>query len=312
MELNRDLLYLFFKGNATFDEEIKIRKWLEESDDHYREFLQERKLFDAILLQGDVNNINRKKNVFRISWRSLALKVAGVAAIALLAMTITTVYWKESMKDEPMNTIVVPQGQRVNLTLADGTNVWLNAKTKMEYPQSFRAFDKRIVKVDGEAYFEVTKNPKIPFIVKTSRGEIEVMGTKFYVSDYSGTEEFETSLIEGKVMVRTPNRQLFLFPKDKAVLKNGNLIREKIDDMDIYRWCEGLYCFKEQTFDEVLKQFEVYYDIHFVRENEHIPNPKISGKFRLVDGVDYALKVLQREIQFTYRRDSEMNIIYLK
>lgn len=312
MELNRELLYRFFYRTTTFEEEVKIRKWLEESDEHYRELLRERKLFDAILLQGNINNVNRKKIVFRIPWRQLALKVIGVAAVVLLAVSVNTAYWKATMRGGAMNTIVVPQGQRVNLTLADGTNVWLNAKTKMEYPQSFCGFDDRVVKVDGEAYFEVSENKEKPFIVRTSKADVEVLGTKFYVSAYISTDVFETSLIEGRVKVRTGHEEMILYPNNKVVLQNNHLTCKAIDDMDTYRWREGLYCFKEQTFDEVLKQFEVYYDIRFIRENSQLPNPKISGKFRLVDGVDYALRVLQKEVQFTYHRDNEMDIIYLK
>lgn len=312
MELDRELLYRFFYRDTTFEEEVRIRKWLEESEEHFHEYLRERKLFDAVLLQGNIKNINRKNILFRIPWRTLALKVAGIAAVALLAVTVTTAYWKTSMREEAMNTIVVPQGQRVNLRLADGTNVWLNAKTKMEYPQSFRVFDERLVKVDGEAYFEVSKNKEKPFIVRTAKADVEVLGTKFYVRAYTSTNAFETSLIEGRVKVRTDHEEMVLYPNNKAVLVNNRLTRKAIDDMDPYRWCEGLYCFKERTFDEVLKQFEVYYDIRFVRENKQLPNPRISGKFRLVDGVDYALRVLQKEVQFTYRRDNEMNIIYLK
>ena len=211
-----------------------------------------------------------------------------------------------------MNTVIVPQGQRVSLTLADGTKVWLNAKTKMEYPQSFKAFDERIVKVDGEAYFEVSKNKNRPFIVKTSKADIEVLGTKFYVSAYATTDIFETSLIEGRVKVHTAYEDMTLYPRDKAVLQNGILTRKHIDDMDIYRWRDGLYCFKNLSFEDVLKQFEIYYDVRFVKENPQMANPKLNGKFRLIDGVDYALRVLQREVGFSFRRDEETSVIYLK
>ena len=168
------------------------------------------------------------------------------------------------------------------------------------------------VKVDGEAYFEVSKNKEKPFIVKTTKGDVEVLGTKFYISAYATTDVFETSLIEGKVKVHTAYEDMTLYPKDKAVLENGLLTRKQIDDMDTYRWRDGLYCFKNLSFDDVLKQFEIYYDIRFVKENPQIANPKLNGKFRLIDGVDYALRVLQREVGFSFRRDDEANVIYLK
>lgn len=311
MNLNRELLYRFFNKETTFEEEKKIRLWIEESDENRQEFFRERKLFDAILLHGDLA-YKKVRPRFYIPWRRIAAALSGVAAIVLLTIYVTTYFLQQSFRDETMNTVIVPQGQRVSLTLADGTKVWLNAKTKMEYPQSFKAFDERIVKVDGEAYFEVSKNKNRPFIVKTSKGDVEVLGTKFYVSAYATTDIFETSLIEGRVKVYTAYEDMTLYPKDKAVLQNGILTRKHIDDMDIYRWRDGLYCFKNLSFEDVLKQFEIYYDVRFVKENLQMANPKLNGKFRLMDGVDYALRVLQREVGFSFRRDEETSVIYLK
>lgn len=311
MNLNRELLYRFFNKETTLEEEKKIRLWIEESDENRQEFFRERKLFDAILLHGDLA-YKKVRTRFYIPWRRIAAALSGVAAIVLLTIYVITYFLQQSFRDETMNTVIVPQGQRVSLTLADGTKVWLNAKTKMEYPQSFKAFDERIVKVDGEAYFEVSKNKNRPFIVKTSKGDVEVLGTKFYVSAYATTDIFETSLIEGRVKVHTAYEDMTLYPRDKAVLQNGILTRKHIDDMDIYRWRDGLYCFKNLSFEDVLKQFEIYYDVRFVKENPQMANPKLNGKFRLIDGVDYALRVLQREVGFSFRRDEETSVIYLK
>lgn len=311
MNLNRELLYRFFNKETTLEEEKKIRLWIEESDENRQEFFRERKLFDAILLHGDLA-YKKVRTRFYIPWRRIVAAFSGVAAIVLLTIYVTTYFLQQSFRDETMNTVIVPQGQRVSLTLADGTKVWLNAKTKMEYPQSFKAFDERIVKVDGEAYFEVSKNKNRPFIVKTSKGDIEVLGTKFYVSAYATTDIFETSLIEGRVKVHTAYEDMTLYPRDKAVLQNGILTRKHIDDMDIYRWRDGLYCFKNLSFEDVLKQFEIYYDVRFVKENPQMANPKLNGKFRLIDGVDYALRVLQREVGFSFRWDEETSVIYLK
>lgn len=279
MNLDRELLFRFFNKETTLEEEKKIRLWIDECDEHRREFFRERQLFDAILLHGDPS-YEKSRPRFYIPWHKVVATLSGIAAIVILTIITTTYFLQQSFRDEVMNTVTVPQGQRVHLTLSDGTKVWLNAKTKMEYPQSFKVSDQRIVKVDGEAYFEVSKNKEKPFIVKTTKGDVEVLGTKFYISAYATTDVFETSLIEGKVKVHTAYEDMTLYPKD--------------------------------NFDDVLKQFEIYYDIRFVKENPQIANPKLNGKFRLIDGVDYALRVLQREVGFSFRRDDEANVIYLK
>lgn len=311
MNLDRELLFRFFNEATTLEEEQRIRLWIDESDEHRREFFRERKFFDALLLYGNLPG-SKKSPRFHIPWRKVMVALSGIAAVVLLTVMTTVYVLQQSFRDETMNTVVVPQGQRVQLTLADGTKVWLNAKTQMEYPQSFKASRQRTVKVDGEAYFEVSKNEKKPFIVQTDKGNVEVLGTKFYISAYASTDVFETSLIEGKVNIRTADETLMLHPQDKAVLQNGRLVRKQIEDMDVYRWREGLYCFKNLPFENVLKQLELYYDVRFVKENPQIGNLELSGKFRLVDGVDYALRVLQKKVGFSFRRDDDTNVIYLK
>ena len=217
-----------------------------------------------------------------------------------------------SARPKPVyNKVEIPRGGEYALVLSDGTKVHLNSMSSLRFPVAFTT-GKREVELQGEAYFEVSKNKEKPFIVKTTKGDVEVLGTKFYISAYATTDVFETSLIEGKVKVHTAYEDMTLYPKDKAVLENGLLTRKQIDDMDTYRWRDGLYCFKNLSFDDVLKQFEIYYDIRFVKENPQIANPKLNGKFRLIDGVDYALRVLQREVGFSFRRDDEANVIYLK
>lgn len=311
MNLDRELLFRFFNEATTLEEEQRIRLWIDESDEHRREFFRERKFFDALLFYGNLSG-SKKSPRFHIPWRKVMVALSGIAAVVLLTVMTTVYVLQQSFRDETMNTVVVPQGQRVQLTLADGTKVWLNAKTQMEYPQSFKASRQRTVKVDGEAYFEVSKNEKKPFIVQTDKGNVEVLGTKFYISAYASTDVFETSLIEGKVNIRTADETLMLHPQDKAVLQNGRLVRKQIEDMDVYRWREGLYCFKNLPFENVLKQLELYYDVRFVKENPQIGNLELSGKFRLVDGVDYALRVLQKKVGFSFRRDDDTNVIYLK
>ena len=120
---------------------------------------------------------------------------------------------------EAMNTITVPAGQRANLTLADGTNVWLNARSEMRYPAVFTG-NKREITLDGEAYFEVTHNEDKPFVVQTNKCNVEVLGTKFNVEAYSDSEDFCTSLMEGSVRVsdkRNPSETLVLAPNQQVL-----------------------------------------------------------------------------------------------
>ena len=144
--------------------------------------------------------------------------------------------------------ISVPTGQRVNIQLSDGTNVWLNSGSKMEYPAAFtKRKGKREVTLNGEGYFEVAKDAKRPFVVQTGKYDIEVLGTKFNVDAYNKASSFSTALMEGSIQISDkaePTKKIILHPLQKADYINGQLVVEKIQNYDIYRWKEGLLCFE--------------------------------------------------------------------
>lgn len=311
MEITTELLFRFFDQNATSEEEAKIKIWLEESEEHCREFFQARKLFDGLLLRGEKGEEREMTFHYSRPYRRIAIAISTIAASVLLAVVFTFTYIKSVAKQERATVVVVPKGQRVDMFLSDGTEVWLNSKTRMEYPSSFKAYDERRIKIDGEAYFKVAKDKKHPFIVETNKGEVEALGTHFYVKAYSHEKSFETFLLEGKVHVRTSKDSVYLYPNEEAILENGVLILQRIENYDLFRWIEGLYCFKDQPLREIFKRLEIYYDVHIIIKQKHLPNPLITGKFRSIDGIDYALKVLMREVKFSYHRDEETNNIYI-
>lgn len=314
--MDKDILYRFFEGQASVDEMKSVRQWAEASDENRKLFRRERKLFNAMILAGhsrrsDTHAIRNKK---RNSFIREFLKIASVIVITA-GITAT---WFSIGKDtedvnKEMQTITVPAGQRVNLDLPDGSNVWLNAGTRMQYPTAFLK-GKREVILDGEAYFEVARNEKSPFVVHTHVMDVEVLGTKFNVEAYSRRNVFEASLMEGKVRVKSPVNEkvtVTLSPHYKTTLAGGKLVVSRIDDYNVYRWKEGLYCFKNKPFAEIMKDLERYYDLTIRMDKEEIAKVALTGKFRISDGLDYALRVLQNDVAFTYRRDKDNDIIYI-
>lgn len=312
--MDRNLLYRFYEGTASFKERMSVKEWAEASEENAATLRRERKLFDAMILagqleQGEVPLLKRR-------WRSRVvrelLKMASVVAVTagILLWALTG-----SERHAPaLATIIVPAGQRVNLELPDGSNVWLNAGTRLQYPASFQK-GKREVTLDGEAYFEVEHREECPFIVHTHVMDVEVLGTTFNVEASSARNTFETSLIEGKVKVQSPcdeRLSVILLPAQKTTLSDGRLVVGSIDDYNVYRWKEGLYCFRDKPFAEIMKDMERYYDLKIDMDAPGIADVVLTGKFRISDGLDYALRVLQSQVSFTYRRDKDDNIIYIK
>lgn len=305
--MDKELIYRFFEGKTSYQEEKQIKQWIESSDDHYALFLQERKMYDALLLTDTTASLKRKKNII------LPYYVAGIAAAILLALIIGGVYlYTLTDKNEQYNTIFVPAGQRINLILSDNTNLWLNANTTFRYPTKFSK-ETRTVYLDGEAYFEVSKNERKPYVVKTDEGDIHVTGTSFNVEAYAKYNTFETSLFEGGVDIYNEGIKLTsLKPNEKATVQNNNLVISEIINTDKYLWRQGLIAFNDTKLDEILLSLEKYFDVNIYINSKNLPQHTYTGKFRQSDGIDYALRVLQKSIHFNYVRDDNTGKIYIK
>lgn len=311
--MNKELLYNFFQGKTSIQEEIQIRKWMEASPDNFKLFMEERKLFDAMILLVDedkVRSYQKKKLFLGNNWVKEIMKVAAIIAVTLLG---TYIYNEFNPEEEllAMQKITVPAGQRINLELSDGTVVWLNSRSTIQYPASFSG-KKRTIHLNGEAYFEVAHNAQKPFIVETTKGNVEVLGTKFNLEAYADNNTFVTSLMEGSVKVTSGVKELLIKPDEMAVLEQGRLKAKPIEDYNVYRWKEGLICFKDETFFNIMSKFETCYGVTIKIENKKVINSRYTGKFRQSDGISYALRVLQKDVKFTFERNEDNQIIYIK
>lgn len=301
--MNKDLLYKFFEGKTSLEEEKKIREWMEKSESNFNVFMRFRKEYDIQILRGLNSNTGKKKIIAHLLWTS------GVAAV-IIALIIGGVYlFNLEDKTEHYNTIIVPAGQRINLILSDNTNLWLNANSEFKYPTDF-SNENRTVYLDGEAYFEVSKDENKPFIVKTSKGDVRVTGTSFNVEAYSRFDSFKTSLFKGGVDIYKEEEKLVsLKPNQIGLLENNKLLITDISDKDQYLWREGLIAFNNKKLEEILHELEKYFDVVILINSSNLPQHTYTGKFRQSDGVDHALRVLQRSINFTFSRNEETRII---
>lgn len=304
--MKRELLYRFFEGKTSIDEEKVIRQWLDQSEVNRKTFIEERKTYDALLFTSREVVSKQKKLSASTPWM-----ISTVAAVALLLIVSGLYLFNNNHYQEQYNTILVPPGQRINLILADNSNVWLNANTTLRYPSQFSGKN-RTVYLDGEGYFEVSKNKKRPFIVKTNLGDVQVTGTSFNVEAYSKYNSFETTLFTGSVDIyKNEVKLVTLKPNEKSTLENEQLLVSNITDTDKYLWRKGLIAFNNKKLEEILLSLEKYFDMDIQIDTKNLPQKTYTGKFRQSDGVDYALRVLQKSIHFTYERDEDSGRIYI-
>lgn len=310
--MKKDTLYKYFSRQLSAEERKAVQEWVDESEEHLAEFMSERAMFDASLLlispedvESSSKNIGRVKRMF-----VQVLKVAAVVAVTLcLSHIYNTVTFERNI---PMCELKVPAGQQMNITLADGTNVWLNSLTTLRYPALF-AGDERRVMIDGEGYFDVEKDAEKPFCVETSKGTIEVLGTVFNVDAYSKCDNFSTALISGRVKIMADNQEYYLNP-DQMACRNadGSMSITEIVNYDHFRWKEGIISLQNESFMQIMRKFEKFYGIKIVVDKQGMEQFAYTGKFYQADGVRYALKLLQHDINFDFESDYENNIIHIK
>lgn len=312
--MDKNKLYRFFSRNSTLEEEEEILDWVEGSNANQQEFLKERNMYNMTLLHAEdyATNLKRQKTVFP-RWAREGLKIA--AMIALLFAMHSYYSAKEEKMSLAMNTVKVPSGQRVDLVLPDGTKVCVNACSELTYPAVFAEGQRRI-KLKGEAFFEVAHNKKKPFIVETELCDVEALGTVFNVTAYPNSGETSTALLSGRVRITdryNPANRVFLNPNQESIFTGTDFKISHIEDPDRLRWREGLLCFRNMTVAKLIKDFEKYYDVHFVVNKPDILSHVLSGKLRINEGIDHALRVLQKNISFEYRRNDESdNVIYIR
>lgn len=226
---------------------------------------------------------------------------------------------KASQSDElKMNEVVVPFGKKSQLTLEDGTKVWLNAGSRMAFPTKFKG-NKREVFLDGEGYFEVAHNEKLPFYVNTNDIAIKVLGTRFDVSAYQSDKLIETVLIEGSVAISERsalsfmNKSSILKPNQKASYNRNErsvFINEEPNVEYAIAWTEGWFKFQRQSIDDVLNKLERYYNVKFVLSPGFPKEDLITGKLDLKDSIDQVMRALDIIVILQYR--IEGNQIYIE
>ena len=211
--------------------------------------------------------------------------------------------------ESKMNEVVIPFGKKSQLILGDGTKVWLNAGSRMAFPTKFTG-KKREVFLDGEAYFEVAHNQKIPFLVNTNELSVKVLGTRFNISAYETDRLTETVLLEGRVSVSERSvlgllrSEKILSPNQKASYDHKDRSITVINEPDVefsIAWTEGWFKFSQQSLEGVINKLQRYYNVQFVCDAEFSKSDLITGKLDLKESVDQVMTVLADVASIQYR-----------
>lgn len=178
---------------------------------------------------------------------------------------------------EIINRLEIPRGGEFKLTLSDGTEVWLNSETELQYPTTFTTKE-RIVKLKGEAYFKVTKNTHSPFIVMVDNVQVKVYGTQFNITTQN-KGKIETVLVNGSIGITYQGQETILTPSQKAEFSEGigKIAVENVNVLPYIAWKEGNFMFHNESLESIMEKLSRWYDIQVFYTNENIKNVRLSG-----------------------------------
>jgi transmembrane sensor len=212
-----------------------------------------------------------------------------------------------------MAQVMIPFGKRSNIVLSDGTKVWLNAGSRLIFPQKFSGKNRKVF-LKGEAFFDVFKNKEIPFIVNTDNINVTVCGTQFNVRNNDPDQEIEVVLVEGAVNLKENGplnllaKEIMLIPNQKAIYNKADKktsVESNVDVAYYVSWKEGLLEFNRESIVNVFKKLSRFYNVSFVTENSVELNRKISGKLDLKESLEEVMKVISDAAPVTFRFDKD-------
>ena len=250
---------------------------------------------DIIIMVSDSNEIRIDKDTAVVSY-------TGNGDITINNQSVISK--SELSEKESYNQIIVPGGKRTMLTLSDSTRVWINAGSRVVFPNKFGAKERRIF-VDGEAYLQVAKNAQKPFVVETpAKFDIEVLGTSFNVCTYAELEQSSVVLAEGKITLKgEKNQHKTLKPNELIQIDKEGTLGDivSVDASEYSSWTKGLLVVNSQPLSEVLKRLQIYFGVSM--EIDPGLNKRISGELELKEKLEDILNGLQNIVSYNYAVD---------
>lgn len=193
-----------------------------------------------------------------------------------------------------INTLATPKGGQWELKLPDGTNVWLNSASALHFPNTFNNQQKRIVTLEGEAYFEVAKDAAHPFIVITANQQVEVLGTHFNINSYSDEPFVKTTLLEGsvKVSIKGNKHPDILKPGQQSITAGDQLQVKSADIDEVMAWKNGYFQFDNEPVNSIMRNVARWYDIE-VRYSSDVSSQKLTGRVSRSNPISQVIQALQ-------------------
>jgi len=314
------LLPGYLSGDVSDNDRVIIDNWRSESPENEALYSQSFKAWEALTLLNEMEQFNsfealRKVNAKISQPQSAKLWTIfqRVAAILILPLLVYSGYLTIQNQDRShpqeqvmMQTISSRQGMVTQFALSDGTKVWLNSGSELQFPNLFNN-SKREVMLKGEAFFEVTKNEKQPFRVNANELKVEVLGTSFNVVSFDDDTQSEVVLVTGKVSLSSENGQIVkeygnIIPGQRAIYQKEEqkVITEEVDVEKYIAWRDGNLIFRDDSMEDVVKKLSRWFNVEITIKDPEINNYIYKATFRNENLVQ-VLNLLKLSAPIDYR-----------
>lgn len=325
-------LVKYFKGDASEKEVDSIIKWVNSSSDNKKYFAKEKAFYTSLQIPKNQNGIlnnpyQRKKSIIV----KLAIGISAAAALSSIFFIVGCLYGRRnSIKDSKIfafannqpRSLYTEKGVKGFTILPDSSKVWLNSDSKISYPAKFSG-KYRTVKLSGEAYFEVTKDPMHPMIVETGKSvSVEVLGTSFNLKCYDNEDEAEATLYTGRIKLNYRNsmqrkaHSIDIAPRQTATyssadVKNGAApkVFSYINPGNQKAWKNGNLIFDNTSMSEVFKVLERWHGTKFIVKDASIYNHKLSAEFSS-ESIVQIMEIVKMIIPLNYTCNNNVVTIY--
>ncbi|WP_423128630.1 FecR family protein [Gaoshiqia sp. Z1-71] len=244
--------------------------------------------------------LHEKKKVF---WELKPVKqFQRVAAILILPVMIVSAYYYLFSKEHPLQytETIVPKGQKSEIVLPDNTHIWLNSGTSLRYPTEYGRSTREIF-LEGEAYFEVTANKHLPFVVKTATVDVKVLGTKFNVQAYPDESKIETALLEGSIdlLVRPSASAPISYEMKPGEMINfskseGNISRTGFRNDEVVGWKNNRLIFRDDSFVNLVRKIERWYNVEVVYDEHFLDDQRLTVELNEGESIERLMQIIEK------------------
>ncbi|MDR0749178.1 MAG: FecR family protein [Tannerellaceae bacterium] len=319
------LIRKFFENNLPEEIQYKFHNWFVSNESAYEKTEAMLRIWENCPAEQTTETGKELKKIHKqiaacekrqsISLFKRISRIAAILLLPLISATLTYYFIKDKtiIQEVELTEYFVPYGERKQLFLSDGSEVWLNSGSLLVYAKTFNG-NTRTLYLNGEANFNVAKDPEKPFIVKTKSMEVEALGTVFNVLSYPEDEKSITTLESGKVRIMTRHeglQSIILSPNEQLIYNKTTkkIEKKKVDAEKYARWKEGFLTFQGAAFEEIIKTVERKFGVTVNYEVNRFAGRAFTVKFLPEEEISDVLNILKDIVGFNYKKKG--NIIYI-